>query len=549
MVGQIADIANGWDRLVQLCTAEGIVIKREKTRGLWPFDERIVPVPADVSAWFTAHEIPLFTGCLPVLGGSVGFDDAKRAAFALEKVNSLSNTTFRLFRHADIPVQTLPPLLRSCAVPSISHIISTIPPALTTAASTAFDHLILQTFSDSMQIPFSDLTTAEASPLLQSSIRHGGIGLRPQTGITSDISFLCSYFRTAATMPYRLTTHRPNTPPAASFQIALDIIANLKLKYPLLSAILPIRDGQSDRLRINPSLTAKPRAKARRHLQNAITDIIDKTNYERFQSGNLPLVVKKTLESFSNPLARRIFLLTGSDEETRMQNPEARLLYREHLHLHAFSGQPPIICPCGASFSVDHPMCCNLLKREENTGERHDPIQNVTGKLATECGVGVQYTKRSSEATSARKPDLHFTFRDTPTKAFADVQVNHTIAPSLINRSVGAILNGSANTKVSKYKADCHKPNQPHLDFYALIISSFGVFGSEFITLLTRLAKHSIDNRLSTHDTTISQIFYRMVDRILVTLHIGNGAISLAGWEQAEKSNLVGYSNSVDSQN
>ena len=79
-----------------------------------------------------------------------------------------------------------------------------------------------------------------------------------------------------------------------------------------------------------------------------------------------------------------------------------------------------------------------------------------------------------------------------------------------------------------------------------MIISTFGVFGRGFVTLLNRVARHSIDNKYSTHDTTIPEVFYRMVDRILIALHIGNGIVLEAGWELADKSNQIGYTNSVD---
>ena len=39
-----------------------------------------------------------------------------------------------------------------------------------------------------------------------------------------------------------------------------------------------------------------------------------------------------------------------------------------------------------------------------------------------------------------------------------------------------------------------------------------------------------------------------MVDGILIALHIGNGAILLAGWDLADKSSHIGYSQSVDLQ-
>ena len=80
------------------------------------------------------------------------------------------------------------------------------------------------------------------------------------------------------------------------------------------------------------------------------------------------------------------------------------------------------------------------MKTAESTDIRHNQIQNATGKSAVECGIEIRYTQRSSVATSNRKPDLHLTFKDSVTRAFADVQVNHTIAPSNINLNVGAIL-------------------------------------------------------------------------------------------------------------
>ena len=546
LVGSLADVSKSWDALVRLCTAEGIVIQRDKTKGLWPFAVNDMPVPDEVRDWFNGRQIPLLIGCSPILGGVVGHDEAKRSEFALQKINSLTDTTFRLFRDENIPVQTLPPLLRSCAVPAISHIISTIPPLLTEAATVVFDALIVQTFSHSLQIPIAELATPEITPLLHSSVQSGGIGLRLQTGVAADVSFLCSYFTASHSMPFRFTT-RSNEAPVRSFQTVLDIIVKLKHAYPELTDILPIRNGTADRLCINPRI--KPHAKARRNLHNAITAIIDRVDYQRLQAGDLPVHVKKTLEGYSNPIARRIFRLTGSDEETRMGNHEARLFHRHYLHLHAFSGTPPLLCPCSATFSVDHPQCCNIVKTAESTDIRHNQIQNATGKSAVECGIEIRYTQRSSVATSNRKPDLHLTFKDSVTRAFADVQVNHTIAPSNINLNVGAILNTSANTKYNRYRNDCNRVGYPRLDFYALIISSFGVFGSEFITLLKRIAKHAIDNRYSAHDTTISEIFYRMVDRILIALHIGNGAILLAGWDLADKSSHIGYSQSVDLQN
>ena len=76
LVGSLADVSKSWDALVRLCTAEGIVIQRDKTKGLWPFAVNDMPVPDEVREWFTGRQIPLLIGCSPILGGVVGHDEA-----------------------------------------------------------------------------------------------------------------------------------------------------------------------------------------------------------------------------------------------------------------------------------------------------------------------------------------------------------------------------------------------------------------------------------------------------------------------------------------
>lgn len=548
LVGCIGDLQRCWTTFNKLCADERITIRVDKTKGMWPYAESDPdhPAPAEVTQWFAANNITLEYGAISLLGGYVGFDDAKRTALAKAKIESLESKSFRLFRSNKVPVQTLPHLLRVCAVPILSHLNATIPPAVMDPAAQIFDNMIIDSLSNRLQIPFDDLCTPITTPIRTFSSDHGGLGLRTQSGTHAEVAYLCSVMRAMPTfeaddLAFAAAVHdRPIVESETSSDIdcVADIIARLHSRYPTLIDVLPIFDSASQRLTPNPRITRKQA----HNLQKTITFLIDESELSAItdDKNSSPALVK-TLQQFSNSIARRFFRITGADPRTRMTDSEACLAFRQILHQFAHSVPPPAFCACGKPFTEDHPPCCDLLKREEILKDRHNPVETTAAKSFSEAGAIVQQQLRVPDMTVARKPDMTIRFIGETRPIWADPVITHPLAPSYINTSIGSLLVRAENDKHHTYRTDCDPVDGPHTDLYAMALTTGGVFGDEFIRLIQRVAAHSIDHKQSVFDTHPSQVAYRMIDRILIALHKGNAAVLEAGWNLASSCEKRGY--------
>ena len=556
LVGCIGDLQNCWTKFNQLCNEEGITIRVDKTKGLWPYAENDTdhPAPPDVTQWFTENNITLEYGAISLLGGYVGFDNAKRTALTTAKIESLESKSFRLFRSNKIPVQTLPHLLRVCAVPILSHLNATIPPTVMDPAAQIFDTMIIESLSNRLQIPVDDLCTPITTPIRTFSSDHGGLGLRTQSGVHAEVAYLCSLMRAMpifcaddlarAAAVHHDDQHDANQlgVDASSSESDIDcveaIIARLHTRYPALIDVLPTFDAVTQRLTSNPRITRKQA----RNLQKTITLLIDGSDLSTIidDENSSPALVR-TLQQFSNSIARRFFRITGADPRTRMNDPEACMAFRQVFHLHARSAPPPAFCACGKPFTVDHPMCCDLLKRQEITKRRHNPIETTSAKSFAEAGASVELQIRVPDATARRKPDMTIQFIGETRPVWADPVVTHPLAPSYLKTSIGSLLLRAENDKHNTYKTDCDPINGPHTDLYAMALTTGGVFGQEFLRLIQRVSEHAIDHEQSVFDTHPSQVAYRIIDRLLIALHKGNAAVLEAGWNLASSCEQRGY--------
>ena len=549
LVGCIGDLQNCWVTFNELCAKEEIKIRVDKTKGLWPYAESDTDhaAPAEVTQWFAENGITLEYGAMCLLGGYVGFDDEKRTALSVAKIESLEAKSFRLFRSNKIPVQTLPHLLRVCAVPILSHLNATIPPSVMNPAAQIFDTMIIDSLSNRLQIPFDDLCTPITTPIRTFSSDHGGFGLRTQSGVHAEVTYLCSLMRAmpifnADDLALAAADHeepdkaQPDT--LSDIDCVADIIARLHARYPSLIDVLPTFDAASQRLTSNPRITRRQY----RNLQKTVTHLIDDSDLTAILSDeNTSPALIKTLQQFSNSVARRFFRITGADPRTRLSDTDACLAFRQILHQYAHSVPPPPLCACGEPFTVDHPPCCALLKREEITKKRHDPVEACAAKSFVEAGAIVNLQVRVPDTTVARKPDMTIRFIGETRPVWGDPVITHPLAPSYLKSSIGSLLVRAENDKHRTYESDCNPINGPHTDLYAMALTTGGVFGEEFLRLIQRVAEHAIDHEQSVFDTHPSQVAYRIIDRILIALHKGNATVLEAGWNLASRCERRGY--------
>jgi hypothetical protein len=190
---------------------------------------------------------------------------------------------------------------------------------------------------------------------------------------------------------------------------------------------------------------------------------------------------------------------------------------------------------------VDHPLGCELLKRQKITKKRHNAVEKNAAKSFEEAGAVVELQLRVPDTNVARKPDMTIHFIGETRHVWADPVVTHPLAPSYLKSSIGSLLLRAENEKHSTYETDCDPIDGPHTDLYAMALTTGGVFGQEFIRLIQRVSEHAIDQEQSVFDTHSSQVAFRMIDRILIALHKGNAAVLEAGWNLASGCEQRGY--------
>ena len=133
IVDSFDEIKKCWSTLTRLCAEEGIEISKSKTKILWPFSasDHDNPMPEEVVTWCNEQGLAApMIGAMPMLGGAVGLDEAKRAAITLEKVDSMEQKSYSLFRSETVPIQTLLHLLRLSGVSLLSHLPRHLTPLL-----------------------------------------------------------------------------------------------------------------------------------------------------------------------------------------------------------------------------------------------------------------------------------------------------------------------------------------------------------------------------------------------------------------------------------
>ena len=531
LVAKLPTLSRCLAKFTSLCKANGYKINFTKTYLLVPASLASDPGVID---FVKVHNIELKVGFAELLGSCVGFDQEAMCRFVREKIEKADRSLFSLLRHSAFRAQPVPKILRLCASGMLAHITSTIPLAPILPAVKEFEEKLLSVYCNKMSIERHELNDAEQQVRLRYPGCHGGLGFRSQSDM-ADVDFLCSYIRA---FPFINPNHRLASSPTASLTHAKDILSKLHSTYPGLSQyVLPTFNDEASRFIPNPN--AKKSVK--RNLHNAIVVGIEQSRYEALIADPLvPLTLKATLTQFAQSIPRRMFDIVGSDALTKLDDNYVGQFYRFYHTLFASAAAPPPFCACGAEFTPHHPHCCPQLKREEMTKDRHDPIEDSVAACCSESGVRVLCQRRINDKARLL-PDLNLTFFDSNKNSacLADVVVTHTSAPSYIAQDPIAVLRSKEKAKHTKYNNDCFiRPRGAPVrklygTIYGLSISSYGVFGPEFLALVQRTSHHSRADGRMHFDMYPSQHSYRMIDRILIALHKGNALVQLAGWQRA----------------
>jgi hypothetical protein len=476
------------------------------------------------------HGITLIYGALPLLGGSIGLSTQSRADISRAKLDQLDGKFFRVVASPSLPDQVCSRFLQASGIPLASYIASTTPPSVNKPILESFDSKIIDAFGKKFNISSDDLSTPGNVIRCSFPNRFGGRGFRSQAEF-APIYYLISVTRAVELFPdnlVRLLKSR-STPIPLFSEIAL-IRNDLLSKFPGISNLLPICDPITSIPSFNPLASSVPSVygkRSSRSLAGRIVDCIEafkmKSLKEHHQTDPMLL---RSLEAFSNPLARRIFGILGRTQEQRLSPEDCSIFNRFYFQI-PFKPDPPPFCICGQAFTFDHPLSCLKLRRFAVT-HRHDLVKSSVGKGLSDNGYAVHYERRIWNVNRLR-PDLLFTtsIHSALESAFGEISIIHTDAPSYTHTAVTTQLANRARVKVAKYANACTRANR---HCHPLILSSYGVFGSDFTNFITKLGKVAFSTHRSSSPALSS---YNLVDNILVALHTGNARILSSGFELA----------------
>ena len=528
IVDNFSSIVHVWHSLKGLCAAENIPININKTLLLWPLSSS---PPTVITNFCHTEGISLVTGATKIIGTAIGLDDAKRISITNSTFTALNDTFFAVLNHPSVPTQITPHILRLCGISIAPYTISTLPPSISTGPAVAFDNQIINALSVKTNIPRADLVTESSSILRTFPCQKGGLGLRSQAEL-APLSFLFSLSRSFDFFPLHIKNHLcdPNSPPVPLFSELLHTRQALVAMYPGLESILPLCSATGV-----PS--PNPRApRSRGSLQSKAVAHIDNhklTALTRRASHDAEILhLTRQLSEFSDPLARRIFFISGcSNNKLAMSHHSSQLFYRFFFRLHAFSSSIPQICNgCGNLFTFDHPLFCPGLRRLTTTA-RHDSVVKSLSLFLNSLDLHTVPELRYGEQ-DRRRPDLTSSFPDSIRNVLADVAFIHTPSPSYSRLSTPRQFIMKANNKRTKY---LDLIRQGHHDFYGLILSTFGRFGNEFIQFIHRAVKLAVKQKSSPLGLNQSQLAYCLIDQLLVCTHRGNANVLIEGFKYAQR--------------
>ena len=525
MVDGFDGIKSAWSKLKSLCADENITINFPKTRLLSPFSSDPV-----AESFCLEHNITLIYGALPLLGGSIGRSTQSRASISQEKLDQLDDKFFRVVASSSLPEQVCSRFLQASGIPLASYIASTTPPSVNKPILDAFDSKIIAAFGKKLNISSEDLSTPENIIRCSFPNRFGGRGFRSQAEF-APIYYLISVTRAVEFFPnnlVRLLKSRPT--PIPLFSEIARIRNDLLSRFPGLSPLLPICDPITSIPSFNPLASSVPFTYAKHTSRSLAGRIVD--HIETFKMNSLKehhqtsRVLLRSLEAFSNPLARRIFGILGRTQEQRLSPEDCSTFNKFYFHI-PFKPDPPPFCVCGQEFTFDHPLSCLKLRRFAVT-HRHDLVKSSVGKGLSDNGYTVHYERRIWNVDRLR-PDLLFTtsIHSALESAFGEISIIHTDAPSYTHSAVPTQLANRARVKVAKYAGACTRANRL---CHPLILSSLGVFGSDFTNFITKLGKVAFSTRRSLSPALSA---YNLVDNVLIALHTGNARILSSGFELA----------------
>jgi hypothetical protein len=157
------------------------------------FHEEAAPLMRSIRQTLAAHDIQLHEHWIEVMGAVIGRDDdaIRAGVVATFGADSGRDAFFRRLQFEGLSVQSAMLLLRHCAVPQLNHLLRCVPPPCIAEHAEAFDQQVLQAAMDKLEPGQAERSDERAVRLVQSRLRHGGLGLTPAQS-TSAAAYLGS---------------------------------------------------------------------------------------------------------------------------------------------------------------------------------------------------------------------------------------------------------------------------------------------------------------------------------------------------------------------
>ena len=160
----------------------------------------------------------------------------------------------------------------------------------------------------------------------------------------------------------------------------------------------------------------------------------------------------------------------------------------------------PSKCACGASFSVDHALCCN---KGGFPTHRHNEIRDFTASVLTEvchdvctdpplqelAGEPLPYATSNTEDGARLDICVQGFWGDRFRQAFFDIRVFYPNAPSYCNLQLSSVYRRHENEKKRNYEDRVREVE--HGSFTPLVFNTSGGMGGLATTTYKRLASQT----------------------------------------------------------